>query len=355
MKSFAYLISLSLTLFFYSLSMGEQVNNLYSTEVLIPNQSRLAKEQGLRDALRKVVVKLTGNSKLASADELVEALNNLDDYIEVWGYADAPDTTLNDPEKIGLKVSFSPTVMERFLRVQKFPLLPSNRPLILLWILSDDLELGRQFVNTQTQPIIVNLVKNKLDQRGIPFVFPNYDLEDAFALPIQNAWRLDAEIIAEASQRYGSDVWLMLRFYKTSTGEIRGAWLYQAAGVRKLGDYRSANISDFLDVSLNKIIDEVADHYVFIPQTIQNRVLLRVDGINSYSEYKELISNLERLELVKNIQTSEVYESRVSIAVDVEDELHRLYRSLIRSGTFLPVVSEQSFDSGEIALRWVKK
>jgi len=355
LKFYAYFVSLSLALFFSPLSMGKQVNDLYSTEVLIPNQSRLAMEQGLRDALRKVVVKLTGNSKLASANELVEALNNLDDYIEVWGYSDALETTLNKPEKISLKVSFSPTAMERFLRVQKFPLLPSNRPLVLIWILSDDAELGRQFVNIQTQPGIVNLVKNMLDQRGIPFVSPNYDLEDVLSLPIQNAWRMDAEIIAEASQRYESDVWLMLRFYKTSTGEIRGAWLYQVADVRKLGDYRSASISNFLDVSINKIIDGVADHYVFIPQTAENKVMLIIDGINSYSQYRELIINLERLELVKNIQTSEVYETRVEIVVNVEDEAHRLYKSLLRSGKFLPVVAEQSFELGEIALRWVKK
>ncbi len=354
MKAHAYLV-LSLTMFLNSLSTGEQVNDLYSTEVLIPNQSRLAKEQGLRDALREVVVKLTGDSKLAAANELIEALNNLDDYIEVWGYADAPDTTLTNPEKTGLKVSFSPMVLERFLRAQKFPLLPSNRPLILVWILGDDPELGRQFININTQPDILNLVKNKLDRRGIPVIFPNYDLEDTFSLPLQNAWRLDAEIIAEASHRYESDVWLILRFYKTSSGEIRGAWLYQAADVRKLGDYRSDTISNFLEVSIDKIIDEVADHYVFIPQAAQNQVSLTIDGISSYSQYRELISNLERLELVKNIQTSEINGSRIEIAVDVEDDIYRLHKSLIRSGRFLSVVTEQSFDSGEIALRWVKR
>ena len=80
-----------------------------------------------------------------------------------------------------------------------------------------------------------------------------------------------------------------------------------------------------------------------------------IDGINSYSQYRELIINLERLELVKNIQTSEINGSRIEIAVDVEDDIYRLHKSLIRSGRFLSVVTEQSFDSGEIALRWVKR
>ena len=63
----------------------------------------------------------------------------------------------------------------------------------------------------------------------------------------------------------------------------------------------------------------------------------------------------EALTLVKNIQTSEINGSRIEIAVDVEDDIYRLHKSLIRSGRFLSVVTEQSFDSGEIALRWVKR
>ena len=342
-----------LCLFFSPFLLAEQVDDLYRGQVQVANQTSMAQQQGARDALRQVLIKLTGNSQILRSPKVDGLMSQVDDYVAAVGYtALARDPASISRANIGLEVNFSHTALDQFVRTQKLPVLPSNRPLMLIWMISDDPQLGRQFINPQQTPQIAELVAHKLQQRGIPFIFPSYDLEDRITLTENDAWKMDANAIAEASQRYQSDVWLLLRFYTTSSGDVRGSWLYQASGERKLGDARAASVEGFVPLSLDRIADEIAGYFAYVPQSMHNQFEVAVDGVSDYTIYRALTSQIEQLELVKNLQLISVEGNKLALAVEVEGSIELFYQALMRSGYLRAAQPTQEFDSGLLYLNW---
>ena len=342
---------------FCSSLLAEQVDDLYRGQVQVTNQTSMAQQAGVRDALRQVLVKLTGNSQILGTAKVDELLTHVDDYVAALGYTALSESAMSSNNaNIGLDVNFSKAALDQFVRAQKLPVLPSNRPLLLIWMIGDDAQTGRrQFVNSLATPKIADLVAEKLQQRGIPFVFPGFDLEDRIALSEDEAWKMDASAIAEASQRYQSDVWLLLRFYTTSSGEVRGSWLYQASGERKLGDGRAANIEDFVPSSLDRIVDGIAGYYAYVPQARHNQFQVEVDGVTDYAGYRALKSQVEQLELVENLQMISVEGSKLALSVEVEGDIELLYQALLRSGYLRAARPVQAFDRGVLYLSWAAK
>ncbi len=343
------------TLFiFCGFAQSEYVEDLYVGRVNLPNQSSLSQLQGVRDASTQVLIKLTGDSEVINLPIVGEVLLRPDDYVGTVGYKAVEE--INGASKVaavGLEVNFSKVALDEFIRTNKLPVLPANRPLLLLWIIRDNRAYGRHFVSDDTAPSIIGMVSHKLEERGIPFVFPIYDLQDRMALSEDSAWELNAKMLVDASQRYDSDVIVLLRFYETSSGQVRGSWLYQHAGRRHLGDARSDSFAQFVSSSFDKIIDQVARHYAYIPQHENKGIIVAVDGVDTYASHRLLIQKIREIELVETLQISTVSGSKINLAIQVEGEIDRFYTALLRSGHFASSRTNQLADGSTIYMNWI--
>ena len=218
-------------------SNAEEVENLYVSLVPVADQSAESKERGISDALKNVLVKLTGNGDVLQLSRLATIFDNASAYIDALSFQDLPITnnlTSQDSaaQKVGLRVSFSRSAIDELIRNNQLPVLPSNRPKLLVWIVLDDVTTGREFLGQDASSLdadnnlgaeVLAELSNIMTERGIPYMLPTFDLEDQLALPIDSAWNLRADEIQSASQRYSADGWVALRFYRTSIGEVRGA------------------------------------------------------------------------------------------------------------------------------------
>ena len=347
-------LMLATLVFFSGFVHSEYVENLYVGRVNVPNQSSLSQLQGVRDASNQVLIKLTGDSEVIHVPVVNEVLLRPDDYVGTVGYRAVEESNgAKTVPSVGLEVNFSKVALDEFIRTNKLPILPANRPLLLLWIIRDNRATGREFVSEHTAPSIVQLVADKLEDRGIPFVFPIYDLQDRIALSENNAWEFNAEMLVDASKRYDSDVIVLLRFYETSSGEVRGSWLYQHAGRRKLGDDRSGSISQFISSSFDQIVDQVAKYYAYIPQNENNDLVIEVDGVDTYAGHRLLLKKIQEIELVESLQISTVRGSRINLAVQVEGEIDRFFTALLRSGHFATSRADPLADGSKIYLKWI--
>jgi len=231
-------------------SIAEEVDGLYVSLVPVADQSAISKDRGVEEALNNVLIKLTGNSEIINSVRLIPFLDSANDYIDALSFQDLPSNFEEslDGRNTGLEVSFSRPAIDQLIRRAQLPVLPSNRPKLLVWIVKDDVTTGREFLsqdflssdfsNSIGQKVLTDF-SSAMESRGIPYMLPTFDLEDQLALSIDQAWNLSADNIELASERYRADGWIALRFYRTSSGEIRGAWLYQAGGRRELGDFNT--------------------------------------------------------------------------------------------------------------------
>lgn len=344
--------------YFALFAQGEETIDLYRALVPVPDQTSESRTQGIDDAFEKVLIKLTGNSKIMERPQLQLFLTEPKAFLDSVGFAELPDATR------GLEVKFDRNSIDKLLRQSQLPVLPINRPKLLVWIVMDDIPLGRRFLNeTMVQ-------KNKIDQyshqllvafdaamkkRGIPYFMPSYDLQDQLSLSVNQAWSLRADMLDSASQRYAADGWFAIRFYVTSEGEIRGAWAYQHEGKRLMNDFRGEIVDALVQSTVDEIADNLLPAYTYIPQLENDQLLVAIDGISSFRQYQLAIKEFKKLELVDSLRLHSVSEDEMVVAVEIKGSADRLHAELLRSGWLKTKVSADNRSIGRLTYNWVEQ
>lgn len=194
-----------------------------------------------------------------------------------------------------------------------------------------------------------------MESRGIPYMLPTFDLEDQLALSIDQAWNLSADNIELASERYRADGWIALRFYRTSSGEIRGAWLYQAGGRRELGDFNTQDNEPFIAREVDRLLDSLTRSFSYIPQTNTNALLVEIGNVESFSNYKSVIEQFEKLELVESFDLFSISGNRIRFSVAAEGGAELLHKALVRSGQFRDTGGVAPIDAKYLVFDWVSQ
>lgn len=313
-------------------AVAEDVPNLYQGVVPVDDRSNASRQQGISNALAQVLVKLTGDSRVLQREGVDTVLGRASDFIAAIGYKNLPPAGDSPDVRTGLQVNFSPQAIDRLIRRSQLTILPSNRPKMLLWIVRDDVQTGRQFVSSENALDDLPGFMEILDQRGMPWMLPQFDLQDQLALSVDDLWSLNAATIEEASRRYPADGWIALRYFTTSTGMVRGAWLYQVAGQRELNDVRAEDFEQFSALAGNQLSDHIARHFFYTPETDTSEIAIQIDGVNNYRSYRIILEQLKKLELVHQLQVRRVDGNSLTLAVEVEGDIALLQSALIRSG-----------------------
>ena len=340
-------------------SLAEEVSGLYSGLVPVVDQSSESQQQGVREALNQVLVKLTGNSNIVNSSNVIPFLTNPNAFVAGVGFRSLPASDSTVEPETGLEVSFSRKGIDQLIRQAKLPVLPSNRPKLLVWILRDHPSEGRGFINEYTEakssPSILESFDRAMKERGMPYMLPAFDLEDQLSLSVNEAWSLRGNLIDAASERYEADGWIALRFYTTSSGEVRGAWLYQASGRRQLQDFRSSYGEPFMTSAVNELVDSLAESFTYVPQISTNELMVQINGVASFKDYESVLALFKKLELVESLDVHGVEADQLTLAVDAEGGAELLHSALVRSGKLQSQTDQDALFIGQLQFNWIRK
>lgn len=317
--------------------MAEEIAGLYRGLVPVSDQSEESRDAGVRDALAQVLIKLTGNSTIMQSPRVQPFLTNPSAFVSGVGFRNLPaldNSDIDADERIGLDVSFDRRAVDQLIRQAELPVLPSNRPKLLVWIIRDDAVEGRDFVSPETAKAVVDSFDRAMKERGMPYMLPNFDLQDQLSLSVNEAWSLRADLIDPASERYDTDGWIALRFYTTSSGEVRGAWLYQSSGRRQLNDFRAAPGEAFMADAVGSLVDSLTRAYTYIPQLDTSQMLVKIAGVDSFADYQAVLAQLNKLELVDSVELFAVQGDQLTLAIEAEAGADLLRSALVRSRRF---------------------
>lgn len=359
---------------FCSSAIAEQVSELYNGRVLVADQSEQSRQQGVREAFEQVLIKLTGNSKIMQLSGIQEATANTNNFISSVGYSTLPDSndgsatatipknTLLDSEtdvdtvaRFALQVSFSARAVDQLLHWVQLPVLPVERPRLLFWIVRDDAGSGRQFINDHDFPNVSQHFEQMMHDRAIPYRWPALDLEDQLALSVNEAWGMREQTIDRASQRYDVDGWALLRFFTTNSGEARGTWAYHLGEQRGFNDVRAESGEAFVTLAVNDLVDSVATHLSYIPQTDTSTLLVQINQVDSYVDYRAALEQLQSLRLVQSTHVTAVNGDRLFVSVTIDGGLDLLISALERSGRLVNQTSRAARFSGNLEFDWTAK
>ena len=196
-------------------------------------------------------------------------------------------------------MSFSRQAIDHLIRWAKLPVLPSDRPKLLIWIVRDDPLSGRQFIDSQILPEFTELFDSLMQERGMPYRLPDFDLEDQLALSVNEAWGLQERAIEAASTRYNAEGWVLLRFFTTATVKLAvpGCIALQMPADLMMFEQRTANS---LCPGGQRPCRQFLSLFTYIPQTDTSQLVVQVNQVDSYKDYQSVISQLQKLELVQS-------------------------------------------------------
>lgn len=141
------------------------VTNLYQAQVPVADQSVAERSRALRIGLGKVLVKVTGNSAVLADPEILQAMAGAEGYVTEYGYVSYSEPGESGANGLALNIHFAETSVDRLMRREQLQVWPSDRPELLVWMVIDSADGGRQFVSADDQPTLLGLLDYAMKER----------------------------------------------------------------------------------------------------------------------------------------------------------------------------------------------
>ena len=186
-----------------------EVSNLYQATAPVPDQSRQARFDAQKVTLSKVMVKVSGNHNVLDNPAVKAAVRKANQYLTQYTF------TRDEAGDLLFEGSFDEGKINQLLRRESLPIWGKRRPSILLWMAGEDADSGnRQVLSKEAYTHLQKQIKGFSDDRGLPILFPLYDLEDTKKVSVSDVWGYFYNHISQFSYRYNTDAILLSRFWQ---------------------------------------------------------------------------------------------------------------------------------------------
>jgi len=373
--SLATLLLLALSLFIQPVS-ALQVTGLYSQRVPVTNESDAERDRAFREALRAVVLKVTGDARWLEDPAVESALRNAESYVEAIAYSsemltvempepaepiaddadtiDVPAVPLTTEQRY-VEVDFSATLIDQFLTDAGIPIWNSNRPSVLVWMALQNAEGDRTLLTADINQDIIDSIQQFAESRGLPVIFPVLDFEDRRNLSEDTVWALDKEAIRRASDRYDADSVLSGRLHFTASGELVGLWQFLFQDREDVFDGFASDLEDYLHTPLDRITSQLASYFAILPEARNTEtVSLTVEGVGDLQDYSALIAYVSNLGLVQGVAPAAIDGERLELQLDLVGNTRQLFELIALDRDLLPIQSSQTGNEPVLHYRWTR-
>lgn len=293
--------------------------DFYHARVAVENQSSAQRNKAAGEGLRQVLVRVSGTLDIERSPDVLNALSKAANYIDQYQYEVDRDQWGDKQEY--LSMFFSASVVEQFLRRASLPFWPINRPKILVWLVEDHSEAGKQLVNDPKSAVLKSLMA-AADRRGLPLSLPLLDLDDQLAMPATSLWELNEPVILAASERYGVDTVLVGRYTQTSTGQWWATWQFFHRGDSRMIDLRVDQVAEMGMPAISPLADYLASLYAIVPNVESSpQVVMQIDGIASFGDYRGIMNYLRNLAAVTSFNLVLLADHHILLTLQLNGDL----------------------------------
>ncbi len=293
-----------------------RVPGLYEADVAVPDQSNGARVQGVQNALRTVIIKLTGDQAVPARAEVEPILRAAERYLLQYRYQEVKPAGQPDPAGAGvlrLWAQFSQAALDRDLRGAGLSIWGAERPSTLAWLAVGDESGWRWAGGEGSDDSLQTLTEARARARGLGVIFPLLDLDDDARIGAGAVAATDIGAIGQASERYHADSVLAVAFDSPAPGSWRAHWTLLLGSETQ----QWSSEGQQLDALLHEGIDVLANHLARRFATAgagaeQTGVTLNVVAVNSATGYARALHYLESLNSVTAVQVTEVANDNVT-------------------------------------------
>lgn len=300
------------------------VRHLYEAEVPVEGQGREERAYVVREALKEVLVRISGRNEAAALAEDKILVSRPTRFIQQFRYrkfksdevipANPIDGAKPYSQKLWLR--FTEKTVAKLLREQGLPVWGKTRPATLVWLVVDD-QKQRVLIGNSTQHISRTHIGQEATKKGLPFRLPLLDLADQSKVQVADVWGNFEDTILDASKRYQTEAVLVGRIYLSFAKTWNTRWSLYSAGQRH--DWEVSN-SDTLRAAvkegLSKTSEVLSARFTQVNTAQDNEViLLQIKNVSDLKTYNKAIKYLKALSVVTKVQVHQVNTDDVIFSI----------------------------------------
>lgn len=301
-----------LSLAYGRLLAASEVIGLYDAEAPVTGVEAAERKAAIREAFAKVLIKVTGNTGVASRSSLAADLDNAARYVQQYRYESLPEGKQGDQVERLLKVSFDRAEIDRLLQSRGLPNWSANRPSVLIWV-GEESRGKRRLLIPDLDTDLRQATDRVAAERGLPLLLPLMDLEDQGQLQVADIWGNFETNIRAASRRYAPDLILVGRLQTVSANLSRGEWQLYSSGTQSdsWNNQRSSR-DDAIADALRQTADILASRFAPLrDERSLSTVRLRVAGITTLAGYGAVLDLLGTQNSLERVVVASVEQNAV--------------------------------------------
>jgi hypothetical protein len=298
-----------------------QGGSLYEVSVPVEERSERARREAVRQGLRDVLVRVTGQRDPEREEALAELLEDAQRFVERFRFEDGAEGTV-------LSVSFDGDALDRAVANAGAPLWGRERPRTLIWMAVRDGHerrlLGRDDAGEQLPELL-----ESARRRGLPLLFPLHDLEERRIVDFADIWAGFDDRVLEASRRYSPNAILIGRVDRVSGQRWQARWsLHQPDGVSRWREGPGTRL-EVISEGIEQVADRFAERYAVTGDAgTGERVRLRIEGLGSLDAFAAAERQLRALTPVRGIVLEEMDRDAAIFIVDVRGGRYSLEQAM---------------------------
>ena len=317
-----------------------RLDDLFQVEVIAAGRDPSSRDAALGQALRQVLVRVTGSTESLRDPSIRPLLENPSRFAQQFRFRDIPPEAPDQAEQLKLWVQFDGVALAREVREAGLPYWGSERPDILLWLAID--EGGRRYlVSDNSGGRVARTLSQAAYRRGLPLTLPLMDLEDQRAVQFTDVWGGFVGSLEAASQRYRPQVILVGKLgHSGASGGWRGSWDLLSAGSQQSWTSHAANLQAAVDQGIGEASEWLAVQYAVVATDEAVRSLV-VEGVEGLEDYARVSKYLASLTPVDQVQVARVSGREVEFSLNLNSEERNLLQ-VITLGRVLQAIEDPS-------------
>ena len=310
---------------FSNTCFGKEFNELFVIYEPIESASQI--EKSINNSFNSMIYRLSGNSSPSNIWKIINAGNARKDFIKSYSIKNIDDESY-------LQVYF-----EKDLLIEKFnelsiPVIGNSRPSILFLIKINSGSKTPYFlsgsdINSTLDSLVVNLLREISNSRGIFLELPEFDLINKNELISHQRLINPNNFIAS---QYKSDEIIEIEIINTGLN----SWMVEGdINLIHAGDnFENKFINEF-NQFLNFKVDNILKNYL-IDTRKNNLVTISIANINNFENYKKSRNIIDNLVGIKEIDINKFEINNITYQAEVYGDLSDVVNEL-SSNSFIEI------------------
>lgn len=322
----------------------------YEIRVPVASEGASEREEAFQEAMRRLLVRLTGSPEVAeeeeSAAELIEKAPGL---VQQFHYdRERPDESGGESEPY-LVVRFDRQGLTSRIRDAELPQWSGETPATLVWLAVQSDE-DREFLHPESHPELTETLTEAAAELGLRLIFPLLDFEDRDALRVSDVWGRFGREIRRASDRYDARSVLAGRLDR-DRGEWHGAFVHYLDGAEDSWEAAAQDREDVAADAVTGLAERLREEFRSVPERgPRDETRLLVEEIRSLEDLQQVSRQLDDVNLITGLGVEGLSPNATLLRLEYRGDREGLESALGEAG--LEPVDADATSDGKAELRY---